>query len=186
LELDAETAREDGQVVLDGQRRGRLEAAQQALTAVIDGGQGVGAARAGAGELVAYQVVPRLGPDLALDVDGADAAEARLGLDRYERQPGHRLQQPPAGRAFAAARGVLHVAVQGHPPAHLARERQPRHLLDEELGRLPEWDRHRHPLDLVVEIDARRTPHDDLARLEPLEQLERAPAHAAGRGGVAL
>ena len=40
--------------------------------------------------------------------------------------------------------------------------------------------------DLVVEVDARRTPHHDFLGLVALEQLDGAAAHAAGRGGIPL
>ncbi|HVN40081.1 MAG TPA: hypothetical protein VMW19_18095 [Myxococcota bacterium] len=40
--------------------------------------------------------------------------------------------------------------------------------------------------DLVVEVDARGTPHHDLFRPVALEELDGALAHARSRGGVAL
>jgi hypothetical protein len=48
----------------------------------------------------------------------------------------------------------------------------------------PVWDLRVHHL--VVEVDARRTPHHDLVGLVALEQLERPLRHAFAGGGVAL
>ena len=145
----------------------------------------VGAGRVGSRDLVAHQASHRPA-QLSLHTGRADAAEARLGLDRHEREAGHRLQQPPAGGALTTARVVLHVVVQGHALPDLAGEGQARQLLDQELGGLAERERQREVLDLVVEVDAGRAPHDDLAWREALEELQRPAAHAGGGLGVAL
>src|SRR5262245_63003896 len=89
LELDPEGAREDREVVLDGDRAFRLEAAHEPLAAVIDRRQDLGATGARPADLVADQRVPDRLTELGLDVGGAQAPEPRLRLDRYGAEAGH-------------------------------------------------------------------------------------------------
>ena len=76
--------------------------------------------------------------------------------------------------------------MQRDAPAHLVREGELRELVHEELRRVLDAERQRHLLHVVVEVDARRAPHDDLARAIALEQLHRARRHARACCHVAL
>src|SRR5262245_39542877 len=186
LEFDPEGAREDREVVLDGDRAFRLEAADEPLAAVIDRRQDLGAASARPTDLVADQRVPDRLTELGLDVGGAESPEPRLRLDRDEAEPWHGLEQTARCGALAKTRRALRVVVQGDRLVDPVRELHRREAVGQELRRVAHREPPRELLDLVVEEHARRTPHDDLFRLVALEKLDRALVHAAGRRGVAV
>src|SRR5262249_37679900 len=162
------------------------EAADEPLAAVIDRGEDLGAAGARPADLVADQRVPDRLTELGLDVGGAEAPEPRLRLDLDMTEAGHRLEQAPGRGALAKSRRALRVVVQRDPPVDPVRERHRRQAVGQELRRVAHRERPWELLDLVIEVHARRTPHDDLFRLVALKELDRALVHPAGRGGVAI
>jgi hypothetical protein len=104
LELDAEPAAEDREVVVDGEGALRLEDAEVALAAVVDRSEGVGAPGPGARDLLARHLVPRIRSDLLLDGRRAAPAEARVGFDVRDAKPGHRFERPLPSEPLAPPR----------------------------------------------------------------------------------
>src|SRR5262249_54662393 len=186
LELDPEAAREDREVVLDGDRAFGFETTDEPLAAVIDRREDLGATGARPADLVADQCVPDRLAELRLDVGGAEAAKARLRLDRHVAKAGHGLEQAARRGTLAKARCALRVVVERDRAIDPVRELYRREAVGQELRRVAHRERPGELLELVVEVHARRAPHDALFRLVALEELDRALVHAAGRRGVAV
>jgi hypothetical protein len=186
LEVDPETAREDGQVVLDSDRALRFEPTDEALTAVVDRREDPSAARGGPADFRANQPVPDVLTELGLDRRRADPPESRLGLNLDVAKTGHRLQEATAGGTLAPSRLALGMGVEGDAGVHPVSEPELRKAGGQELRHVTHWKRPLELLDLVVEVDARGAPHHDLGRPVSLEQLDRAVVHPAGRSGVAV
>src|SRR5882724_8497478 len=186
LELDAEPAPEDGEIVVDGEGALRLEDAEIALAAVVDGGEGVGARGPGARDLVARHLVPHRGSHLLLHRRRAAPAEARIWLDARKAQAGYRLEEPLA-RAALALPGRAHVViVERDRRVYRTAELDLRELRQEELSGVAHLEGKRGLSHLIVEVDAGGTPHHDLFGLVALEELDGVVGHAAGRRRVAL
>src|SRR5919109_779996 len=103
LELDAETPGEYREVVLDRDAAFGLEAADHPLTAMVDAGERVGARVPRAFDLVAHERVPYRLTEGKGNGGRARAAEARLGLERYDAHARHGSEQLAAGLRLALA-----------------------------------------------------------------------------------
>src|SRR5207244_12831630 len=89
FELDAQAAREHGQIVLDRNRPLSLEGADETLAAVIDRRKGVRSCRARPVDLVEHHAVPGRETGLLLDGLRADAAESGFWLHPAVAATGH-------------------------------------------------------------------------------------------------
>ena len=78
------------------------------------------------------------------------------------------------------------VPMHGHRALDTLDECDARQLREKEFGRVPHPVRNLRVHHVVIEVDARRTPHHDLVGRVPLEQLERPLRHAFAGGRVAL
>lgn len=117
---------------------------------------------------------------------GAEAPQLRLRPDLDEAEPGHRLRQATGSGTLLPPRLTLAAVVERRASLDPTRELELGKTGGPEVRRVAHGNGPREPLDLVVEVDAGRTPHHDLCRLVPLEPFDRAPVHPAGRVGVAL
>src|SRR6185369_2019659 len=84
LELDAERAPEERQVVLEHDRALGLEAAEIAVTPVVDAGHVGGPGGQRPVDVVEHHLLPRLGPELLLQCRCAGPAPAQVGLELYD------------------------------------------------------------------------------------------------------
>ena len=187
LELDAERAPEERQVVLEHDRALGLVAAEIAVTAVVDAGH-VG--RAGGQrpiDVVEHHLMPRLRPELLFQRRRARPAPAQVGLelDHLDARDGG---EEPARRHPLALPGLARAVIvqrDGGLDGLGERELAAVQAVGEKLGGVALGERQLGLEHLVVELDARRAPHDHLARRHLLEQLDRVVGVALARGLLA-
>src|SRR5262245_43139447 len=113
LELDAEGAAEERQVVLEDDGALGLEAAEIAVAAVVDAGHVGGPGGERAVDVVEHQLLPRLGAELLAERRRARAAPAQVGLEVHHGDAGDGGEQAPGGEALALAGLARPVIVQG-------------------------------------------------------------------------
>jgi hypothetical protein len=150
-----------------------LEATLIAMTPVIDPREVRGAGREGSIDVVKSHLAPDFGSELLLKSRRARPPPSGIPLELDEGDAGDRFQQPPGGEPFTFPGLGGAVIVQGHggldapgegeqPAVQTVREKFSGVSLREGQVGL------KH---LVVELNARGTPHHHLARGHALEQL---------------
>jgi hypothetical protein len=182
LELDPEPPGEDGEVVLDRDRALGFEATDQPLAPVIARRADLGAARPRARAISLRTSASQTGW-LSWPAPRGRQRRPSCGSDPIstKRSPGTASSR----RTLLPPRLTLAVVVERHAGLDPTPELELGTTGGQELRRVAHGNGPHEPLDLVVEVDAGRIPHHDLVRLVPLEPLDRAPVHPAGRVGVA-
>ena len=112
LELDAERAPEERQVVLEHDRALGLEAAEIAVTPVVDAGHVGGPGGQRAIDVVEHHLPPRLGPELLFQRRRARPAPAQVGLELHHLDARDGLEEPARGQALALPRLARAVIVE--------------------------------------------------------------------------
>src|SRR5215831_21055017 len=101
---------------------------------------------------------------MRLNLGRAAPAEPRVRLDLDVLEARHRFQEPAPCEPLSSARLAGTVVVERDAAIEAGSERELRKLGDEKFGRMAHRERQPGLTDLVVEVDARGTPHHNFFR----------------------